>query len=291
VSADQLDWLLNLFLSMQLSIAVLVIVSIGLAVVFGMMGIINLAHGEFLMLGAYTTLVGVRAGLYLWMAMVLAAATVGVFGLIVERLLIRHLYGRLADSMLATWGLSLIMAQGMVLIFGPSTQGIATPTGSMQIGSYSVAYYSLVLVGAAAALLAIVFWVFTRTRYGVMARAVTQVPEMAAAVGINSDLVNAGTFAFGSALAGAAGALLAPLVGVMPTMGQAYIARAFMTVIVGGPGVLSGTAAASVLLGGVENVVSYLSTPFFGQGALLVLAIVLLRVLPTGLSGRWQRQL
>jgi len=291
VSADQLNWLLNLFLSMQLSIAVLVIVSIGLAVVFGMMGIINLAHGEFLMLGAYTTLVGVRAGLYLWLAMVLAAATVGVFGLIVERLLIRHLYGRLADSMLATWGLSLIMAQGIVLIFGPSTQGIATPTGSLQIGSYSVAYYSLVLVGAAVALLAIVFWVFTRTRYGVMARAATQVPEMAAAVGINSDRVNAGTFAFGSALAGAAGALLAPLVGVMPTMGQAYIARAFMTVIVGGPGVLSGTAAASMLLGGVENVVSYLSTPFFGQGALLVLAIVLLRVLPTGLSGRWQRQL
>ncbi len=291
MSADQLNWLLNLFLSMQLSIAVLVIVSIGLAVVFGMMGIINLAHGEFLMLGAYTTLVGVRAGLYLWLAMVLAAATVGVFGLIVERLLIRHLYGRLADSMLATWGLSLIMAQGIVLIFGPSTQGIATPTGSLQIGSYSVAYYSLVLVGAAVALLAIVFWVFTRTRYGVMARAATQVPEMAAAVGINSDRVNAGTFAFGSALAGAAGALLAPLVGVMPTMGQAYIARAFMTVIVGGPGVLSGTAAASMLLGGVENVVSYLSTPFFGQGALLVLAIVLLRVLPTGLSGRWQRQL
>jgi urea transport system permease protein len=291
VSADQLNWLLNLFLSMQLSIAVLVIVSIGLAVVFGMMGIINLAHGEFLMLGAYTTLVSVRAGLSLWLAMGLAAAAVGVFGLIVERLLIRHLYGRLADSMLATWGLSLIMAQAMVLIFGPSTQGIATPAGSIHIGSYSVSYYSLVLVGAAFLLLAIVFWVFTRTRYGVMARAATQVPEMAAAVGINSDLINAGTFAFGSALAGAAGALLAPLVGVMPTMGQAYIARAFMTVIVGGPGVLSGTAAASVLLGGTENVVSYLSTPFFGQGALLVLAIVLLRVLPTGLSGRWQRQL
>ena len=276
---------------MQLSIAVLVIVSIGLAVVFGMMGIINLAHGEFLMLGAYTTLVSVRAGLSLWLAMVLAAAAVGAFGLLIERLLIRHLYGRLADSMLATWGLSLIMAQAMVLIFGPSTQGIATPAGNIQIGSYSVSYYSLVLVGAALALLAIVFWVFTRTRYGVMARAATQVPEMAAAVGINSDLINAVTFAFGSALAGAAGALLAPLVGVMPTMGQAYIARAFMTVIVGGPGELSGTAAASVLLGGTENVVSYLSTPFFGQGALLVLAIVLLRVRPTGLSGRWQRQL
>ena len=93
MGADQLNWLLNLFLSMQLSIAVLIIVSIGLAVVFGMMGIINLAHGEFLMLGAYTTLVGVRAGFPLPLAMVLAAAAVGVFGLIVERLLIRHLCG------------------------------------------------------------------------------------------------------------------------------------------------------------------------------------------------------
>jgi branched-chain amino acid transport system permease protein len=124
-----------------------------------------------------------------------------------------------------------------------------------------------------------------------MARAAMQMPGMAAAVGINPKLINAGTFAFGAALAGAGGALLAPLVGVMPSMGQAYIARAFMTVIVGGPGVISGTASSAVLLGGMENVVSYLSTPFFGQGALLVLAIVLLRVLPTGISGRWQRQL
>lgn len=288
---SQFDWLINLALSMQLSIAVLVIVSIGLAVVFGMMGIINLAHGEFLMLGAYATLACVRAGINLWLSMGIAAFVVGIFGLVVEYLLIRHLYGRLADSMLATWGLSLIMAQVMVLIFGPSTQGIATPLGSINIGAYSVSGYSFVLIAAAVVLLAIVYWVFTRTPYGVMARAAMQMPGMAAAVGINPKLINAGTFAFGAALAGAGGALLAPLVGVMPSMGQAYIARAFMTVIVGGPGVISGTASSAVLLGGMENVVSYLSTPFFGQGALLVLAIVLLRVLPTGISGRWQRQL
>jgi branched-subunit amino acid ABC-type transport system permease component len=291
MSPGQLEWLINLALSMSLSIAVLVIASIGLAVIFGMMGIINLAHGEFLMLGAYATLSGVRAGLALWLAMLLAAASVGLFGLIVERLLIRHLYGRLADSMLATWGLSLIMAQAIVLIFGPSTQGIATPLGSAHLGAYTVSRYSLVLIGTALLLLALVLWTFTHTRYGIMARAAVQVPGMAAAVGINTRLINAATFAFGAALAGAGGALLAPLVGVMPSMGQAYVARAFMTVIVGGPGIISGTAAASGLLGGVENVVSYLTTPFFGQAALLILAIILLRVLPTGLSGRWQRQL
>jgi branched-chain amino acid transport system permease protein len=114
---------------------------------------------------------------------------------------------------------------------------------------------------------------------------------MAAAVGVNTRLINMWTFAFGSALAGAGGALLAPLAGVVPNMGQAYIARAFMTVIVGGAGVLSGTSSAAALLGGVEYAVSYLSNPFFGQGALLILAILLLRVMPTGVSGFFGRQL
>jgi branched-subunit amino acid ABC-type transport system permease component len=113
----QADDLINLALSLLTNISVLVIISIGLAVIFGMMGIINLAHGEFLMLGAFATLTAVRAGLNIWIAMILAALAVGVFGLIVERLLIRHLYGRLIDSMLATWGLSLILIQGVVLIF------------------------------------------------------------------------------------------------------------------------------------------------------------------------------
>jgi branched-subunit amino acid ABC-type transport system permease component len=285
------DQIINLLLSMALGVSLLVIVSIGLAVIFGMMGIINLAHGEFLMLGAYFTLTGVRAGLNLWVSMFLAALAVGLFGLVIERLLIHHLYGRLAASMLATWGLSLILAQGVALVFGPTTQGIATPLGSFRIGAYSFSEYSLVLIATSVLLLALVYWVFTRTRYGTMARAATQLPHMAAAVGVNTRIINMWTFGFGAALAGAGGALLAPLAGVVPTMGQAYIARAFMTVIVGGAGVLTGTSAASGLLGSIEYAVSYLTNPFLGQGALLVLAIVLLRVMPTGLSGAWGRQL
>jgi urea ABC transporter permease protein UrtB len=291
MATSTLAWLANMAASAGLGIAILVLVSLGLSVLFGMMGIINLAHGEFLMFGAFATLGAVRIGMPLPVAMLLAVAAVGAFGWLVERLLIRHLYGRLADSMLATWGLSLIMSQAAVMLFGASTRGIATPGGSVAFGGYSMSVYSLFLIAAALVLLAFVYLVFTRTRYGVMARAAVQRPQMAAAVGIDPRRINALTFTFGAALAGAGGALLAPLVGVMPTMGQAYIARAFMTVVVGGPGVLSGTAVASVLLGGVEHLVSYLTTPFFGQAALLLVAIGVVRVMPTGISGRWRRQL
>ncbi|SAL81193.1 inner-membrane translocator [Caballeronia arvi] len=291
MEATTIGWFINMAVSIGLSIAILVLVSLGLSVLFGMMGIINLAHGEFLMFGAYGTLASVKAGLPLPLAMLVSAFAVAAFGWVVERALIRFLYGRLMDSMLATWGLSLIMSQVAVYVFGATTQGISTPAGSLHVGGYSVSVYSILLIVSALALLAFVYAVFTRTKYGVMARAAVQRPQMASAVGIDPRRINSLTFMFGAGLAGAAGALLAPMVGVMPTMGEAYIARAFMTVVVGGPGVLTGAAAASALLGGVENVVSYLSTPFFGQAALLVLAICLVRVLPTGISGRLRRKL
>lgn len=286
-----MDQVANVAISVAMSVALLVLVSLGLAVIFGMMRVINLAHGEFLMLGAFGTLTGVRHGLPVWLAMVIAALAVAAFGLLVERLLIQHLYGRLADTMLATWGLSLILVQAVVLIYGPATHGISTPLGSFSIGRYSYSQYSLVMIGSAVALLALVLWVFTRTRYGILARAAIQQPQMAEALGVNIKLVHMGTFAFGSALAGIGGALLAPLAGVVPSMGQAYIARAFMTVVVGGPAVLTGTSAAATVLGSIEYGVSYATTPFFGVGALLIAAILILRLMPTGLSGRIARQL
>lgn len=273
------------------TIAVLVIVSLGLAVIFGVMRIINLAHGEFLMLGAYAVLVATRNGLPLWAGMIVAGVVVGLIGLVIERLLIRFLYGRLMATMLATWGLSLALIQIVVIVFGPATQGIATPLGSLRVGQYRISQYSLVLIVVALGLLAAAYVVFTRTRYGVLARAASQNAEMAEALGVNTRLTNAATFALGAALAGAAGALLAPVVGVVPSIGQAFIARAFMTVIVGGPAVLTGTVSAAGILGGSESVVSQVTTAFFGQAALLVLAIVLLRLMPQGISGNWSRRL
>lgn len=282
----QADQLANLGITLLTNVSLLVIMSVGLAVIFGMMGVINLAHGEFLMLGAFFTLTGVRHGLNVWLAMLVAALAVGLVGVAVERALIQFLYGRLAATMLATWGLSLILVQVAVIVYGPATQGIRTPLGNFRVGRYSISEYSVALIAGAAVLLALVLWVFTRTRYGVMARAATQLPVMASALGINAKRLNTVTFGFGSALAGAGGALLAPIAGVVPNMGQAYVGRAFMTVVVGGPGVLTGTSSAAGLLGTVNSVVSQTTTPLLGTTALLVVSMALLRMLPTGISGR-----
>lgn len=286
-----LDHTVAFILTALNGIAVLILISLGLAVIFGMMRIINLAHGEFMMLGAFVALYAVRAGIPLWGAVMLAAVAVGLFGVLIERLLIQYLYGRLEDTMLATWGLSLILVQVVVLVFGASTRGLPTPLGSLRYGRFSISQYSLVLILAAVVMLASVFWAFTRTRFGTMARATMQLPEMASAIGINTRVVNMVTFGVGSALAGAAGALLAPIAGVVPSMGQGYIARAFMTVILGGPAVLTGTTSAAAILGMVDRSVSFLTTQFYGQAALLLTAIVLLRLMPTGLSGRLRREL
>lgn len=277
-------------LSIVNSIALLVIVSVGLAVIFGMMGLINLAHGEFLMLGAYMTVTFYRLGLGFWVAAILGSLSVGIFGIVIERSLIRFLYGRLAAMMLATWGLSLIMIQVVTLIFGTSTHSLPTPLGSFKIGDYSFADYSVVVDIAALAMLGLVYVVFTKTRYGVMARAATLDSTMASAIGIDVRRVNMLTFGFGAALSGLGGALLSALAGVVPTFGQQYVGNAFMTVISGGAAVLTGTASASVLLGGVQGVVSNASTAFFGSISLLLVAIVLLRFMPDGISGKWGRR-
>lgn len=281
----------NLLIGILSDVSVLAIVALGLAVIFGMMRIINFAHGEFLMLGAFFTVTLVKAGLDIWLAMIIATAGMGAFGVVVERLLIRRLYGRLEATMLATFGLSLILVQSAVLIWGTSTQGIATPLSSFHIGRYSFSDYEVVLIPIAVLLLAAVYAVFTRTRFGVMARATAQNPQMASALGINARRLNMWTFAFGSALAGAGGALLAPISAVTPNMGGAYIAQAFMTVVVGGPGAVTGVGASSGLLGAVQRLVSDRTSVVLGTVALLGVAILALRAMPDGISGRLGRSL
>ena len=179
---------------------------------------------------------------------------VGAFGIVVERLIIRHLYGRLADTMLATWGLSLIMVQAVENRYGSVTEGISVPVGNFTVGEFSMSKYNFVLIAAAAVGVLATYTIMRRTRYGLLARAATQSSTMAEGLGVNTSGVNMWTFGLGSALAGAAGALLAPVVGVIPTMGQTFVARAFMTVIVGGPSFVAGTVSASGLLGFIENV-------------------------------------
>lgn len=270
------------------AVASLVIISAGLAVIFGMMKVINLAHGEFMMLGAYATIVANKAGLNLWLAMFLVApVVVGLIGVLLERLVIRRLYGRMVDTMLATWGLSLLLVGIVTSIAGNTTAGVSAPLGSFKIGAYSVSSYTLVIIAVAVVLALAIRWVLLRTSWGLIARGTMQKPDMANALGISPTRVYSVTFAVGAALSGLAGALLAPLTGVVPTMGGAFVAKAFITVIGGGPAILAGLVSASTLFGAINQVATFVTTPVFGEVALLFAAIVMLRLLPQGITGRF----
>lgn len=270
------------------AVASLVIVSAGLAVIFGMMKVINLAHGEFMMLGAYATIGAHKLGVPLALAIVVVAPVfVGLVGMLLERLVIRRLYGRMVDTMLATWGLSLLLVGIVTSLVGNTTAGVSTPLSNFQVGSYSVSQYTLVIIVVAVLLALAIRWVLTRTQWGLIARGTMQKPEMADALGINPKKVYALTFAVGAALSGLAGGLLAPLTGVVPTMGAAFVAKAFITVIGGGPALLAGLASASGLFGAINQVATFLTTPVFGEVALLLAAIVMLRLLPQGITGRF----
>jgi branched-subunit amino acid ABC-type transport system permease component len=268
--------------------ASLVLLCLGLAIIFGMMKIINLAHGEFVMLGAYATVISANAGVNIWIAMlVVAPVFVGLVGIIVERCLIRFLYGRLVDTMLATWGLSLFIVGLVTTIYGNTIKGVPTPLGGFSIGEYKSSYYTLFLVAVALIMLALVFGMLRYTRFGLVSRATMQNPGMAAVLGVNPNRIYMTTFGIGAAITGLAGGVLAPVSGVVPTMGAAYVAKAFITVVGGGSAILAGTASASGLFGLINQMGSYLTTPVFGEVILFVSAIVLIRLLPQGISGRF----
>jgi branched-chain amino acid transport system permease protein len=283
-----MDLALVVVIQILYAVASLLIVSSGLAVIFGMMKVINLAHGEFLMLGAYATIGAIKLGINLWIAIFLVApVAVGLVGIVLERLVIRRLYGRMVDTMLATWGLSLLLVGIVTSLVGNTTAGVSTPLGNFAIGSYRVSVYTLVIVVVAIVLALGLRWVLTRTQWGLIARGTMQNPAMADALGISPSRVYSITFASGAALSGLAGGLLAPLTGVVPTMGGAFVAKAFITVIGGGPALLAGLVGASSLFGAINQAATFLTTPVVGEVALLLAAIVMLRLLPQGITGRF----
>jgi branched-chain amino acid transport system permease protein len=283
--ASILPQLLNLLLQFIDSFGFLVLSAIGLAIIFGMMGVINLAHGEFITVGAYGTALSFNAGLPLPAAMLVGVALTTVFGLILEFTIIRRLYGRLLDSMVATWGISLIMIQGLRIVFGSSLPSIGTPIGSIQYGAFSYSTYRLLLTGASLVLLGLLYWVFTSTEFGTRARATIQDEEMSRALGTDTNRMYLLTFGIGSALAGLTGALYAPTMTIVPGMGSTFLVEAFVTVVVGGASVLVGTTGAGLLLGSINAVFSNLFGTFAGRMALLVTTILVIRALPRGITG------
>ncbi|AQQ03888.1 branched-chain amino acid ABC transporter permease [Roseibium algicola] len=287
-----MDLAVVFLLQILYGIANLALIGLGLAIIFGMMRVINLAHGEFLMLGGYTVVTATNAGIDIWLAMlVLAPLVVGIIGVVVERVLIRFLYGRTVDTLLATWGLSLLLVGLVTAIFGPQTATtLSPPIDAIQIGGFGTSGYEIFLILVTIALFGLVFVLFRHTKLGLTARGTMQRADVAAALGVSTDRVYMITFGIGSAVAGLAGGLLAPVTGVVPTIGATYIAKAFITVISGGTAILAGTASAAVLLGAINNIVTFLTGPTIGEVALLAAAIILLRLMPNGITGHFFRR-
>ncbi|MCI9162128.1 MAG: branched-chain amino acid ABC transporter permease [Lachnospiraceae bacterium] len=266
------------------SFAFLMIAAIGLSIIYGMMGIINMAHGEFIMLGAYITTLAARWGLPLGAAILAGSLGVAIFGGVIDRLLMCRLYNRPLDSIAVTWGLSLILSQGMLILMGPTLPVVTAPFGHVAIGGSTYQVYRLIIIGIAFVIPVILYYVFSATRFGIESRATMQRPESAGMLGINTKKMYAITFMVGSGLAGFAGGLYAPTMTIAPTMGQSFQMQSFVTVVVGGVNPLVGTVTSAGFLGVVQGLVSMALTSFFGRMALLLVAILVLRMLPGGMS-------
>jgi len=269
----------------------LILSALGLAIIFGMMGIINLAHGEFIMLGAYITTIAATSGIPLPLAILFSAIGVGIFGLIVDRTIIHRLYGRTLDSVVVTWGISMILSQGMLIIFGPSIEGVSTPLGSITIAGGTYSMYRILLFVIALLMLGVIYWVFMHTRFGLYSRATMQKHDIAKSMGINTNKMYSLTFMVGAALAGLTGGLYASTMAVSPNFGSSFLMPSFVTVIVGGANPLIGTSLSGGVLGVVNSILDILWGTFYGRLGLLAVAIIVIRLLPLGFSGLVEKKL
>jgi urea transport system permease protein len=270
-------------LNMMTLIGILLIVSMGLAIIFGLMNVINLAHGEFVTIGAFTLVAVQAAGGSFWLALLVGPVVGYCIGLMVERVLIARVYGNPLHAILVTWGLSLIIQQLLVLTFGAAPQRVTGPfEGAIDLFGATYPAYRLFLIGVVMTVFFATIVVFKKTNFGLNVRAAIQNGEMAAVMGVNVEKVNARAFASGAAMAALAGVLLAPMTAVTAYMGVNYLARSFFVVLVGGAGSVAGVAAGSGFIGGLETALSYQIPTTVAQALVLVMAIVILRFRPNG---------
>lgn len=274
---------------LALGVAV-VLVALGLTIIFGMLDVINMSHGEFYAIGAYVALALGAAGISFWFLLVLVPVLMVPLGMATERLLIRPVFAsrdRHVTTLLVTFGLALIVEDVLKVIFGPNTQRPPTPIpGATEFLGIIVPNYRLFLIAVGALIVAAVAWVVYRTRLGAMVRAAAFDRNMAASLGVPVSLVYAGTFAFGVGLAGLAGVLLAPIYSVFPTMGRDFILLAFTVVIVGGMGSIWGAVVAGLLLTQVQALASLVISPVWTDPIVFGTMVAFLMFRPQGLFGR-----
>jgi urea transport system permease protein len=275
--------------------SVLLLAAIGLAITFGVMGVINMAHGEMVMLGAYTTFVVQEVirtrypamfDYSLLIAVPLAFLVAGAIGVLIERSIIRFLYGRPLETLLATWGLSLVLQQLVRTMFGPTNREVGNPSwmsGAFQLGQITITYNRLWILCFTLAVFVILLAMLRFTALGLEMRAVTQNRRMAASMGIATSRVDALTFGLGSGIAGIAGVALSQIDNVSPNLGQSYIIDSFMVVVFGGVGNLWGTLVGAFTLGIANKFLEPVAGAVLGKIAILVLIILFIQKRPRGL--------
>jgi len=282
----------QLFNGLSLS-SILLLVALGLSITFGIMGLINFAHGEFLMIGAYVAYVmqkfifGGHTSLSFLVALPAAFVLASMIGLVVERVLVRFLYGRPYESILATWGLSLIMQQGARNIFGANNVDVSAPSwlqgGVRLLAGFQLPYSRIFILSLAVAAIIGMYFYVNYSVSGRRMRAVMQNRGMSACMGVNTRKVDCLTFAIGSGIAGVAGCAVSLLGSIGPSTGQNYIVDAFMVVVLGGVGNLAGTIAGALMIGLTNPLFEYVTTSSMGKVIVFTLVIVFLQYKPSGL--------
>ncbi len=285
----------RLFTGLSLG-SILLLAALGLAITYGLMGVINMAHGELIMVGAYATYVvqnlfrqhlPAAFDAYLLVAIPVAFATSAIVGMLLERTVIRHLYGRPLETLLATWGLSLVLIQGVRTLFGAQNVQVENPAwlaGGIEIMSDVVLPYNRIAIIAFAAIVLLMIWlILTRTRLGLFVRAVTQNRAMAGALGVPTARVDMLAFGLGSGVAGLAGSALSQIGNVGPDLGQSYIVDSFMVVVLGGVGQLIGTVYAALGLGIFNKFLEAWSGAVLAKIAVLVFIVIFIQKRPQGL--------
>lgn len=272
-----------------INLGIFLLAAMGLMIIFGLMGIINMAQGEFIMLGAYVSSYAIiKLGAPFFAGVIAAFVVVALLGVVVERFIIRWLYGDIIMGLVATWGLSLFISGGVLLLWGPAGPPVAIPVdGHLSVGEQNYGVYSMLLCAIALVLLAGLYQLLQRSQWGTELRATIYDRDTAAALGIRTDFINVTGFALGAGLGGAAGALLAPLSALTPTMGGTYLPIAFITVVVAGSShIVSSLLMASMVLALAFTLGIHNSNALIGLFCMLGTALVIIRVTPKGLADR-----
>jgi urea transport system permease protein len=271
-----------------LSIAsILLLVALGLAIIYGATGVINLAHGEFVMLGAYSAwALQTYFNLGLFKSLIFIFLIVATLGWIIERVVVRHLYSRPLDTILATWGIGIIAQQAIRLVVGGELRYVEMPSqlaSSISVFGVDISAFRIFVLIFATVLFAVTWFLMYRTSFGIKLRAITQNPEVASSFGINRNRIYGLTFAYGAGLAGLAGALISPLKSVSPEMGTSYVVDAFLIVVLGGVESLLGTVFSAIILGELSSFISFHSNDTIAKALVLLAIVILIRFRPQGL--------